>query len=86
MMDEDKKIIKLTEHDNRSSTWSIPDMLEHAKKVFEEDPSFKKAIVILLDDDGRYYTRDICAGFLKTTEVVALLDVEKDRQLRVITP
>jgi hypothetical protein len=85
-MSDDKKIIKLSDHDDRSSTWSIPDMLDYAKKVVEEEPEFKKAIVILLDDKGRHYTRDIAAGFCKTSEVIALLDIEKARQRRVVDP
>ena len=79
--DKDLKIVKLSDHDDRSITWPVADMLDDAKEVIKENPQYKKALLILLDDEGRNYTtRPLCAGIGSTSEVVALLDIEKTRQ------
>ncbi len=79
-------IIRLSDYNNLSTSWSVLDMLDHAKKVVEEEPQYKKALLILLDEDGRYETRPLCAGIGKTSELIALLDIEKSRQQKEIDP
>ena len=87
MSDDDKKIIKLAERDDRASTWSVEDMLNQAKEVVKEEPQYKKALLILLDDEeGNYRTRPLCAGIARTSEVIMLLEIEKLRQMRDIDP
>lgn len=78
------KVVKLAERDDRASTWAVGDMLESAKKIIEDEPGYaKKAVLILLDDEGRQYvTRTLIAGIGKTTETLALLEIEKLKQMR----
>lgn len=80
---DDLKLVKLSDHDDRATTWKVADMLESAKKAIAEEPKWgKKAMLILLDDEGNYHTRTMCAGIGKNSEVIALLEIERHRQMR----
>ena len=78
------KLIKLADKDERASTWAVDDMLDCAKELIKEKPEFsKKAIIVFLDEENRQYaTRILCAGIGKTSEIVALLEIEKMNQLK----
>lgn len=77
------KIIKLADHDDRAITASVSDVINMTKDVIDENSQYKKALIILLDDEGdAYNTKLLCAGIGRATEVISLLEVEKQRQLR----
>ena len=59
--------------------------LTDAKIVAAENPQYKKALVLFLDEeDGGYRIRNLCAGIGKVSEVVTLLDVAHDRELKAM--
>jgi hypothetical protein len=74
-------LIKLSDKTDRAVDWSVEDMLDAAKEIVREEPEFnRKAVLILLDDKDGYNTRALCAGIGKASEVIALLEIENDRQ------
>ena len=83
-------ITKISDHNGLSSSWSVKDMLERALTLIEDEPQYsKKAVLLCLDNDGtnddggeNYRIRTLSAGFVKTSEIVVLLDVEKSEQKR----
>lgn len=84
MDDKDKlKVVKMSDHDERASTWSVNDLLKDAIEVAKKNPQYKKALVLFLDEENSsYITRIFCAGIGKTSDVAKLLDIAHYRELR----
>jgi len=78
------KVIKLSEVSCNCMHWSPIDMLKEAQEIAKEEPRYKKALVIFLDDDGKYERRSLYSYFPKTTEVIALLEVVKQDNINLI--
>lgn len=71
-------VIKLSEVDERSSTWTPEDMLKNELEKIREGRGGNKCICIHLDDkDGSYGIGYGSAGFNKMTEVIALFECLK---------
>lgn len=69
------KVIQIADKNKLSVSQSVEDMLLSA---MEEKHKAKKAILIYLDDEeGKYIISTRSAGFDKTSELVALLEIKK---------
>lgn len=72
-------LIKLADKSDRGADWSVDDAIEHLKESLKDDPQYsKKGIFLLLDneDPGDYNIRFISAGFDRTSDIIALLEIE----------
>jgi hypothetical protein len=86
------KVLKLTDAVEDVRYESAVDCLErvlgYVKDGFPNSPEFKatKALVLLLDEhDGKYHLKRLCSA-AKCSELVALLAVAQQQELRFLVP
>ena len=72
-------VINLSDRSDKGVHWSVEDAIDQLKASIQDDQKYnKKAFFILLDneDPDNYDMRTLSAGFERTSEVIALLEIQ----------
>ena len=75
-------VVKLVESSENAAHWGVKDMLETALRDDGLDRSYRKGLVILLDDQGGAYHVRCLNARLRCSEVTALCEYVKADHVR----